>query len=188
MCYSFNEKWINQLAFCVHIQLCLLCGAIDLSTSMGVFFSFSPLSISFFHEAVPSSVVLTLLFSSFYSGIWYIWYLPPLKSFCSIGRKFILATESANINLDLFGIGHYRYIVIICRHFCNFNGNKNNFNSMLAAIVIGHFGFADGIRTKCFTFSYNIMLCTLALTVCFHFIAIDKWRRCSYISSPDWKF
>lgn len=36
--FSGNGKWINQLAFCVHIQLCLMCGAIDLSTSMIVFF------------------------------------------------------------------------------------------------------------------------------------------------------
>lgn len=67
---SGNTKWINQLAFCVHIQLRIVCGAIDLSTSMGVFFV---VVVIFVCERKPKCLSFVL-----YQWLWccHFWCLP----------------------------------------------------------------------------------------------------------------
>lgn len=163
MCFSFNEKWINQLAFCVHIQLCLLCGAIDLSTSMGVFF----FSFSLF----PSSMKLYLrmvFLHSFPPLFWYVIYLISLSSKIVLqqstarkkkyssnrvikhkSRSFTRYIQSSKVDISTILIETKIIISIQC--------------SQLLLLVIGYCGFVDGTQTKYSTFSCNVMLCILAM-------------------------
>ena len=83
---SGNGKWINQLAFCVHIQLRLVCGAIDLSTSMGVPFLCAVVVrfLYFFRlNCIIASLILPVLMSSSASAFDIRWLSLVFVPFCT---------------------------------------------------------------------------------------------------------